>query len=74
MTRFKVLLLAVVVLLSITHIHLALTLCVLQSNNINICKLDLEVLYMIYLNNMYVAALQQHLDSYSFGRLLGKIL
>ena len=38
------------VLSSITHIHLAWILYVRQSNNINICKLDLEALFMIYLN------------------------
>ena len=38
------------VLSSITHIHLAWILYVQQSNNINICKLDLEALFIIYLN------------------------
>lgn len=56
-TRFKVLLLAVMVLLSITHINLACVLYVLQSNNINICKPNLEVPYVIYLNKLYIAEL-----------------
>lgn len=54
MTRVRYLLLAVLVMLSITHINLAGTQYVLQGNNINICKLNLEVLYMIYLNKMAV--------------------
>lgn len=54
MTRVRFLLLAVTVMLSITHINLAGTRYVLQGNNINICKLNLEVLYMIYLNKMAV--------------------
>lgn len=72
MTRFKVLLLAVMVLFSITHIHLALTLYVLQSNNINICKLDLEVLHMIYLSSTYVAAPQSILTAPPLGVCWGK--
>lgn len=72
MTKFKVLKLAVLVLLSITHIYLAWILYVLQSNNINICKLDLEVLYMIYLNKMYVAELQSILTVTHLGVCNGK--
>lgn len=63
MTRFRVLLLVVMALESITHIHLAWILYVRQSNNVNIWKLDLKALFMIYLNYMYIAE-----------RLLGKIL
>lgn len=54
MTRVRFLLLAVMVMFSITHINLAGTRYVLQGSNINICKLNLEVLYMIYLNKMAV--------------------
>lgn len=74
MIRFKVLLLAVMRLLSISHIHLAGILCTLQSNSINICKLDLEVLYMIYFNKIYIAELQCVLTASHLGHLLRKIL
>lgn len=67
MTRFKVLLLAFMVLLSITHIHLAWIQYVIQSNNINIYKLDLEVLYKIYLNKMYIPELQSILTATHLG-------
>lgn len=67
MTRFKVLLLVVMVLWSITHTHLAWILYVWQSNNTNICKLNLEVLYMMYLNKMYITEPQSILTASRLG-------
>ncbi len=72
MTRFKVLLLVVMVLSSITHIHLAWILYARQSSNINICKLALKVPYMIYLNKKYITELQSILTATHLDMCEGK--